>query len=255
MSEVTSLEQTIVQLYTSGTKLFDIAAIIHKRSTFVRNILQSHGIRITRSALKNPIITTTHQSVILGSLLGDGSLESQFRNTNVTLAISHSTKQRDYIEWKHRLLKDLCTGAIGSVHHGVALRFRTAALPQLEPERLRWYPEGQKILPSGAEDELDFLSLAIWFMDDGSGGFDNGRLNSARISTCNFEQYEVQRLVDVLREKFSLDCKMILERGKGPKSPYPLIRFSAQGSRDLRDSILPIMPESMHYKLVKRATT
>src|SRR3989344_4051708 len=47
------------------------------------------------------------RAVILGTLLGDGSLKVQNKYLNANLQIRHSETQKDYLLWKAEMLKEV----------------------------------------------------------------------------------------------------------------------------------------------------
>src|SRR3989338_7566450 len=49
------------------------------------------------------------RQVILGAILGDGSLKIQTKYSNASLQIRHSEVQKDYLLWKAEMLKEIAT--------------------------------------------------------------------------------------------------------------------------------------------------
>jgi len=49
-------------------------------------------------------LSPTHRQVILGSLLGDACIEKQKPSHNPRVRWSHGMPQREYIEWKYKIL-------------------------------------------------------------------------------------------------------------------------------------------------------
>jgi len=48
-------------------------------------------------------LSNIQKQVILGSILGDGYMR---KKTNAHLQITHSYKQKDYVDWKYKILKN-----------------------------------------------------------------------------------------------------------------------------------------------------
>ena len=109
-------------------------------------------------------LTGVQRSIITGSLLGDGAMRCK---TNALLEINHCFHQRSYVDWKYSHIADLVrTPPKRRLGNGnrVAYRFVTRSLPELTPYYRRFYGSGKKSVP---QIELDSLTLAVWFMDDG----------------------------------------------------------------------------------------
>jgi len=98
-------------------------------------------------------------------MLGDGAMRCK---REALLEINHSVRQREYVDWKYSKLSDLVRAPprIRSGNGGrVAYRFTTLSLPELTEFHRMFYQNGKKVVPAL---ELDAVSLAVWFMDDGS---------------------------------------------------------------------------------------
>lgn len=110
-------------------------------------------------------LTEVQRSLVVGCLLGDGAMRCK---QNALLEINHSFAQKEYVDWKYRLLSNL-VGTPPRARDGNggrrAYRFTTLSLPQLTPYYAAFYVGGRKIVP---KIEITPLCLAVWFMDDGS---------------------------------------------------------------------------------------
>ena len=82
-------------------------------------------------------LSKTTLSVILGSLLGDGSLKINEHYRNARFSFRHSWDQRDYFFWKVRLLKEISgrkcwwIQKIDGKGKRKKLRYQSKALPVL----------------------------------------------------------------------------------------------------------------------------
>lgn len=50
-------------------------------------------------------LTKKEKDVVIGSLLGDGSMRMMGRNTNPIFSVSHGHHQKEYLFWKYRQLR------------------------------------------------------------------------------------------------------------------------------------------------------
>jgi hypothetical protein len=102
-----------------------------------------------------------------------------------------------------------------------------------------FYNDGIKTVPSILRSYMTPLTLAIWISDDG-GWAGSG----VRIATHSFPFDEVNFLINLLKEKFDLNCTIqLINSGK-----YQ-IYIKSDSIKSLRDLILPFLHPSMHYKL------
>ena len=124
----------------------------------------------------NPIIINSDtEQVLLGSVLGDGSLclNTKYSNSNAYFSEAHSLKQKDYLLWKDEYLK--CFNTIieyGSktlksnqkVYSQVRLRSKSNAT--LTKYYKDFYFKHIKLVTQKILNKLKPLGLAVWYMDD-----------------------------------------------------------------------------------------
>ena len=116
------------------------------------------------------------KSLIVGSLLGDGYMRCK---TNAHLQVTHSIRQKIYVDWKYQQLKDFVSTPPKEYQgngNRVGYRFFTRSLPLFTPFYHRFYPHGKKIIPP--DIQITPLTLAVWFMDDGSKSRNSCYLNT-----------------------------------------------------------------------------
>lgn len=111
-------------------------------------------------------LSKIQKQLILGCVLGDGYMR---KKTNAHLQITHSIKQKKYVDWKYQILKNLVISqpkAYKGNAGRVGYRFFTRNLSQITRFYQMFYRNGTKIVPRVIN--LSPLSLAVWYMDDGS---------------------------------------------------------------------------------------
>jgi len=110
-------------------------------------------------------LSKVQQQLILGSVLGDGYLR---KKVNAHLQITHSAKQKSYVDWKYNILKNIVITP-PKFYKGngsrVGYRFFTKSIPELTDFYDKFYQSGRKAVPKNLI--LSPLSLAVWYMDDG----------------------------------------------------------------------------------------
>ena len=178
-------------------------------------------------------------SILIGSLLGDGTLRKALGKLNALFEVNHSIKQKAYVDWKYEQLKMfVLTKPKARIldERRTAYRFTTRSLPQFTDLYNLFYKNNRKIIPSDLQ--IDNLALGVWFMDDGSKSRSSYYLNTQQF---NFD--EQSKLIDLLKKRFNLDAS--LNRDKA----YYRIRINTESSKRLRELIRSFVIPSMKYKL------
>jgi hypothetical protein len=98
-----------------------------------------------------------------------------------------------------------------------------------------FYESGKKQIP---EITIDPLSLAVWYMDDGS----KSRENDVYLNSQQFNLFDQKRLLQML-QKLRLDAKLNKDK------KYHRIRFLKSSLPRFRKMVQPYIIESMQYKL------
>ena len=184
-------------------------------------------------------LSQTQKSVIIGSLLGDGYLRIVPGRRNAFLEVNHSFSQREYVDWKYSILRDITKSApkkrvIDDVR--VAYRFYTKQHPEITLLYRMFYKDGEKIIPSDLH--ITSLSLAVWFMDDGS----RCRTSDVYLNTQQFDHKDQMKLINMLKE-FNLEARLNKDK------IYQRIRFIKSSLAEFRRLVRPHIIPSMKYKI------
>lgn len=192
-------------------------------------------------------LTQRQDSIIIGTLLGDGCLERNGRN--IRLRLEHSKDQKFYLVWKFRELKSIITGSIMKVcaYHKINKRFYesyrayTFSHEVIQYYQDRFYLNKKKVIPDNIGELLsDPLSLAVWFMDD---GYKRNDCNALRLGTDSFRLEEQKLLQNVLSENFSIETK-IHKKGK-----YWNLYVPVRESKRFIEIIKPYILPKLNYKI------
>ena len=146
-------------------------------------------------------------SVVVGSLLGDG-----YVYPNGTLQIDHAWKQREYVEWKYQQLVGIAGKSPRRVERWdkrtersyVSLRFYTKAI--FKQERMAFYADGVKGIPSDIDKWLDPLTVAVWFMDDGGRG--GNTRHGMVFNVATFSSKDQELLQGTLKDRYGLETTL-----------------------------------------------
>jgi hypothetical protein len=190
-------------------------------------------------------------------MLGDGCL-SLSGGKNAFIRIQHSEKQKEYLESKANLLRELTDVNVyeikpsGKKNPNTNYACKTRRHPLYTRTREIVYKEKRKTVTSTWLNWLDERGLAIWFMDDGSltKSYRTNKSGNRVIyrreclfATCSFTLSENQLLVDYLLERFGLQSRILM------KGKYPHIKIMTESANLMFDLIRPYIVPCMDYKL------
>lgn len=205
-------------------------------------------------------INKKSRNLLIGLLLGDGTISN-----NYVFKLSHCEQQRDYLEWKIKLLNNN-----GIKNNGIkeyistcgynsgkkVLYTQLSIIPFIKVLRRIFY-KPKKIL--GNRKLLNRLSaqeIAIWYMDDGCINIRKSKNKIhgfyIRIATCLPEK-ELQIIIDYFKEVWNISFYKISE-GKGT---YSLCCGTKEGIKfiNIIKSYVQQVPSMLHkiqYNLSQR---
>ena len=184
-------------------------------------------------------LNQVQNSILIGSLLGDGNLRKAKGKLNALFEVNHTIRQKFYVDWKYANLKEfVLTPPKERKSNGgrIAYRFTTQSIPSLTSLYETFYLENKKIVPANLV--LNPLSLSVWFMDDGSKS-----RNALYLNTQQFSISDQAKLLGILKCQFNLTGS--LNRDK----QYFRVRFNLESSRRLEKIIRPYILPGFFYKL------
>ena len=204
---------------------------------FTHRLITVDSYRVAQVATEDNTVgslSKEQRSLIIGSLLGDGAMRCK---ANALIEFNHGAHQRSYVDWKYQQLSAL-VGTPPKLHFGnggrIAYRFTTLSLPELTPFYWSFYSDRRKSVP---EVELTPLSLAVWFMDDGSKSY-----RALYLNTQQFDLESQHRLLAMLAKQWSI--RATLNRDK----TYYRIRIAVESVARFIEIVQPHMLEEMLYK-------
>src|SRR3989338_6728411 len=185
-------------------------------------------------------LTKNQKSLVIGTILGDGYVRIIPRRKNAFLEVNHSISQRLYVDWKYQILQSIVRSE-PKLRKGngnrIAYRFFTQCIPEITNLFHYFYKEKRKMIPDDLH--LDPLSLAVWFMDDGSrsGG-------SLYLNTQQFSMQDQKTLQSILSNQY------YIHSGLNRDKEYWRVRIVTADAQKFCDIIRPYVIPSMEYKLV-----
>lgn len=207
---------------------------------YKNNLAYNGGLHIIKFIMDNTAgsLTQLQKSLIIGTLLGDVYIRKLKGRKNAFLEVNHSFSQKEYVDWKYNVLKNL-TISKPKMRRGngnrIAYRFYTKQLPELTEIMNMFYIGNKKIIPN---IKLDPIMLAVWFMDDGS----RSRESDVYLNTQQFNENDQRSLLESLK---LLGLYARLNKDK----EYYRIRFMKSSIPRLHDLICEHIIPSMKYKI------
>lgn len=223
-----------------GEKVLLTMSDILNRKYKYRRFKAGHNGRKVRADIN---LSDFQKQVILGTLLGDGSLNyPHSRSKYPKLRYTHGINQKQYVEEKAEILKDLkpvvrIVENKGFGKHSVILD--TSCISYFKEIYDLLYPKG-KVVTKEYLDLINEVGLAFWFMDDGSY-----RRNQGRLHTEGFSKAENELIADWFLDKWDIEAIVSLDRRKN----LYYLRFCKEQFERLVALIYPYVTKSMRYKV------
>lgn len=189
--------------------------------------------------------------VVYGMLLGDSSIlnDSRCNSNNIRISTTQGEAQLDYLKLKqsifgkdnfriHKGKSGYCDNAVYAGHLVMDVNIANHVLQDC-------YIDGKKVITEQMMDKITPLSLAFWYMDDGTirhRSVDDRQNPAIEISTCGFTKEENEVLINMLWNKFGVKSNLRKER------TYWSIYITAEGTRVFLDLIKDYIPACMKYK-------
>jgi recombination protein RecA len=202
------------------------------------------------------LLSSQQIQLILGSLMGDGSLSPNLRQRSGTrFRMGHGAKQAPYLDWKVSMLGNITCSRTTNAKSAVFADF--TPLPELaEIHDAVYFGDGKKHLSWDYLKALTPLALAVWYADDGSfavrskGAQERTRDGSGRIEICveAMSPGTRDRLVQYLQDTHGLEVRLAM---KGARQVAVLV-FSVAATAKFQKLVAPYLHPSMEYKLLPK---
>lgn len=207
---------------------------------------------------KNLKLNLLQKKILPGILLGDAHLSTQDNGKTYRLHFYQSEKHKHYVFHLYDIFKEWCLSEpkiIERTYNSGVYKGKKATMisfKTVSSGSFRFYAHVfthknsekklklTKKLPKLIHRWLTPISLAYWYMDDGS--IKDKKSKAVYLHTQGFSLNEVQLLCEVLQNKFNLLAKPVKKKDK-----YQ-IYISSKTYIILRNLIFPYLIPEMHYK-------
>lgn len=195
-----------------------------------------------------PMLTYPKKQIILGTILGDGSVyQSGVNNIKYSFNFCHGIAQSEYFAFKLKMLKGFARetkGARGGFEGSKETKRASGTFKPEVSELVKLFMvNGKKTVNESLTKEIGIVALAIWYGDDGNLNVSNK--SPRAIFSCHRYNHE----------EVGLLCNRINQLGfkasvNNTKKGF-IINVSKEGSEKLFSVIAPFIIPSMQYKLPK----
>lgn len=276
VAEKISLEELKKLYYDEGFILKEIAYKYETSAGKLRKIMKRHNLKILRgpnkfrkiivqkskiplsiqeTTLKTINLPSVVIEVIIGALLGDSNIRIRHNKHETVYAISfgHSLRQLEYLKMKFNLIGSEWSNSICERKGNLISTFKNKNYDRkpffefctkpmkIQPIYDLLYVNHKKTISMEYLNCLTPLSLAIWYMDDGSYSHKN---RTIRLATMGFSQKENELIRDYFYE--NLKMPSIVEKvncGSG----YSIL-LTQNSSKKFLSLVRPYQCSSLDYK-------
>jgi hypothetical protein len=205
--------------------------------------------KLTKKEKSQLSLSEELRQILVGLLLGDLYAQKPKGGLNIILRFKQSIVHKDYLLHLYDLFKTFSSQApkiTNMAPHKITVKvyssiwFNTYTLPCFVSIYELFYVNGSKVVPSNIAELLTPLGLGYWIADDGSF---NKRDRAVVLSTQSFSKEEVNLLINVLNNKFKLNCTI------NKNTNGFVIRIPSKSLPILQALLAQHMPVMMAYKI------
>jgi len=250
--------QDIIYRYNQHQTILEIAKWYEISPPAISRILKANNIEVECSLRKYDILRQTpinsiQRQFLVGTLLGDGCLYRDGKNSNFKLSIAQCEAQEQYFHWKIAMMDPFINGyrkSIDKRKNSIMLQTTTICHQDFNMFAKMFYDENRKkIVPDNLDMYLTPLSLAVWIMDDG-----NLNMNvNMRIASMGFTEEENYKLQAYLKRCFDLRSKVMGFKYKDKQ--YFQLTLNKENTQKLSNIIREHVVDCMKYKIMPEPST
>lgn len=215
-------------------------------------IMTDNGYKKARDLVAGDYVMAVHRDLtfiqeqaLLGTLLGDGCCAKSYG-----ISISHSEKQKEYMDLWRTILNGFHISERHRISgHGSNMTcFTISNKERLRDIRSMVLVNGKKQVNNEWLKRLTPISLAVWYMDDGSLENTHRKNQRAALATQGFSRKENELIKEVLYNKFNIECFYHKCIGGSGVS----LRLTTKSSETFFTLIAPYIIQSLRYKLPEK---
>lgn len=230
------------ELFNQGLGDEEIGKALGMSSDGIYSHRMRHGyVRESFKEAKLNPLTQDNLEIILGIMMGDGSMEHKYKNARMSIA--HGEKQKEYSYYIANKLSNLNPHTYvttSKLDERTGKRYTSywidlPANPAFNEICDHFYVNRIKRIPIELFDNFTWQSLAYMFMDDGSKASCGGQL-----ATNCFSIEDLQKFQAFLLQKFNIETTICKSH---------VLYIKAKSFRYMKPYIEPYMCECTKYKI------
>lgn len=204
-------------------------------------------LRLKKSNSNNcSIITKESYDIILGFMLGDGSLSKNKQKNNIyRICINHGLQQLEYFNFCKSILNANKKRAVSGYTGKEILGLQTKSI-FFDNKFVSSFHNGKnKYITKDIINYISERTMAIWIMDDGSFARPVRGDGYILLHTEGFSYEENCILSEVIKEKFNLTAQV------QKQGDYYILRFLTEDSAKLAEMVKDYIHPTLLYKINK----
>lgn len=187
-------------------------------------------------------MTEWQRQVVVGALLGDAWIDKD------RVRFKQCDQHKEYVFWLYQAFRDLCLSPPRQRKDNLQWYIQTRKNEEIIKYQGIFYKSRKKVVPYEIDKLLIHpLSLAVWFMDDGTLDWRVKDHYAFRLATHCFTRDECKRLTDTLRKNFNVSASVQTTLMRGKRSPR--IHIGKEGRETFRKLVSPYLVGCFLYKL------
>ena len=208
--------------------------------------------RILKMAIKN--LNTEYNlsddviSFLRGSVLGDGSIDV-LRSGSLRYRFTQSSKHGKYFDVVKSILADLyCCDRVGKSGYGGKdiLTVTSRVCDSFKDIFSSLFVDGKKRITREYLDSLTPLSIATWYMDDGSLNHSYGKEKSISLSTHAYSKEENETIIEYFKDVYGIRFKLYYDKRCGR---YSIGASCKEDRYKFLELVSPYVIDLFQYKL------
>jgi hypothetical protein len=245
------------EIFISDKKSDNEAQLLEYIQTIQTNSFDMINRNLRGQLLKDYLSTVEKQftplqkEVFIGIMLGDGNIQSN-GGLNYFFKFDQKAKNSDYVNLVYLIFQQFVGTSpklrlVKGISH--SWWFRTYRLPFLKFYHDQFYAlnahgNSVRMIPKLLHRWITPISLAFWFMDDGSK-----EKYGYRLHTQCFLLHEVKILQKVLGHKFGLEVSIHSDNKKRTQKTYYYLHISHKSVKQFNSLVESYVIPCMQYKL------
>lgn len=263
-SKISLSKEKFIEEYNSGLSLDEIGNrynITRDDMIFLRQLYEqgAKGAKFINRKNTEVPLNQRQKEILYGSLMGDAG-----RMSNSSAKFKQCSEQKDYLLWKYKEFESVASKNSlkeSSEYDSRYDKFRfywafyTHANTDVENILKEFYIDDVKIVTVDILENLTPLSIAVWYMDDGTTDFgmrnvlkyEHNDLPSFKFCTQSFTKEECEMIVNWFKNKYNISSCVGEKMSKGGMK-YMII-IDKESNSDFLSIIEPYIIPFFRYKI------